>query len=421
MRAEILSVGTELLLGQIPNTNAQWMSERLAEIGVDVLRHVTVGDNADRIVGTFRESLERVDVVIATGGLGPTQDDITRDALAEALGLDLVRHPEIEELLREKFRGYGREMPESNLRQADVPEGCRYIVPERGTAPGLVAETAGGKRVYAVPGVPAEMVEMMEGTILPELASLAGPAAIVSRTLRCTGIGESRVAEILDDLFHGSANPTVAYLASSGEVKVRLTAKAATLEEAERLLAPVAEDVARRLGDVVFTTRDEELEEAVLRLLAERALTLACAESLTGGGVAERITRVPGASASFLGSAVVYSADAKGSMLGVSPATLAGPGPVSEACAREMAGGARRVFGVDVALALTGAAGPEPHGGAEPGTVWIALDSEGLAHARGFHAPRERDRTRRWAEQAGLDLVRRFLEGKPLPTSNRII
>jgi nicotinamide-nucleotide amidase len=421
VRAEIVGVGTELLLGQIANENARWMSERLAEIGIDVLYHEVVGDNAERIVDVLRLATSRADVVLVTGGLGPTQDDITRDALATLLGVPMIRHPEIETMLREKFAGYGGSaMPENNLRQADVPEGARYIIPKRGTAPGLIAELPGG-RIYAVPGVPAEMVEMMEGTILPDLVSLAGVGVVRSRILRCTGIGESRVAEIVADLFDASTNPTVAYLASSGEVKVRLTAKAPSLEEAEALIEPLAAEVAARLGDVVFTTEDEELEEAVGRLLVDANKTLACAESLTGGGIGARLTSVPGASAYFLGSAVVYTPAAKHAVLAVSEATLAERGAVSEACAREMAAGARRAYAADVAIAVTGAAGPDPHHGAEPGTVWLALDGGDLTHARGYVSPGGRDRVRRWAEQAALDLARRYLEGRPLPTGDRVI
>jgi len=334
----------------------------------------------------------------------------------------MVRHPELEEMLREKFRSFGRrEMPESNLRQADVPEGARYIRPDRGTAPGLAAELPDQARVYAVPGVPEEMVEMMEGTILPELASASGGGVVRSRVLRCAGIGESALAERVDDLFSGSANPTIAFLASSGEVKVRITAKAATATEADELIEPVAQEVRRRLGDEVFTSEDESLEQAVVRLLAAASKTLACAESITGGGVGARITGVPGASEVFAGSAVVYRNEAKIAVLGVSPETLEGPGPVSEECAREMAAGARRVFGSDLGLALTGAAGPESHGGAPPGVIWIALEGDDVAHARRFQVPGERDRVRRWAEQAALDLVRRYLEGRPLPASDRVI
>jgi nicotinamide-nucleotide amidase len=420
VRAEVVAVGTELLLGQIANDNARWISEHLAAIGVDVLHHQAVGDNEDRIVEALHLATSRADAVLVTGGLGPTQDDITRDAIAELLHVQLVYHEELEGLLRAKFAGIGRTMSDNNLRQAEIPQGCRYITPNRGTAPGLIAEYA-GSRIYAMPGVPVEMVEMMQGTVLPELVALSGEGAIVSRTIRCVGIAESRIAELLDDLFGTSTNPTLAYLASSGEVKVRVTAKAATDDEAAATIEPVASEVVARLGDAVFSVADESLEEAVVRLLGERAASLACAESLTGGGVGARITSVPGASRSFAGSAVVYTADAKRGVLGVSRETLDGPGPVSEECARAMAVGARQLFDADLALALTGAAGPEPHGGVEPGTVWIALEGADVSHARTFKAGADRDRVRRWGEQAGLDLVRRHLEGRALPTSDRIV
>jgi nicotinamide-nucleotide amidase len=409
VRAEIVAVGTELLIGQIANTNARWMSERLAELGIDVLHHQVVGDNEPRIVEAIELAASRSDVVLVTGGLGPTQDDVTRPALAEAAGARLVRHVDIEETLRERFLVRGRDMPSSNLAQADVPEGGRSITPERGTAPGLVV-SIGGATVYAIPGVPPEMREMMEGTILPELSMLAGPASLVSRTLRVYGLAESRISELLDDVFHASTNPTVAYLAGGGEVHVRLTAKGLPAE-ADALLDPLEERVRERLGDHVYGSGDDAMELVVGRLLAERGRTLACAESLTGGGLGERITAVPGASAYFLGSAVTYSIEAKRSILHVSAETLAGPGPVSRECAAEMAAGARRVFGADVAVALTGAAGPEAHGGAEPGQVWIGLDADGVEHQHGFRWPFDRELIRRFAEMAALDLVRRHLLG----------
>jgi nicotinamide-nucleotide amidase len=422
VRAEVVGVGTELLLGQIANTNARWIGEHLSEIGVDVLYHQVVGDNLDRIVDVLRLAASRADVVLVTGGLGPTQDDITRDALAVLLGVPMERHPEIEAWLRERFSGFGRgPMPENNLRQADVPLGARYIQPVRGSAPGLIADPADGGRIYAVPGVPLEMVEMMKSTILPELAAMAGPAVIRSVTLRCTGIGESRVAEIVADLFEGMTNPSLAYLASNGEVKVRLTAKAATEQEALALIEPIAAEVERRLGDVVFTRSDEELEEAVGRLLRDAGRTVALAESLTGGSVAARLTSVPGASAYLIGDAVVYSASAKRSFLGVRAETIEEHGVVSKECALEMAAGARHLFSSDIAVSLTGAAGPEPHGGAAPGTVWIGLDAADVQHARGYVSAGERDRVRAWAEQAALDLLRRFLEGRPLPEDDRLI
>jgi nicotinamide-nucleotide amidase len=409
VNAEIIGIGTEILLGQIANSNAQWISARLAEIGVDVLRHQAVGDNEGRIAEAFRQALDRSDVVIATGGLGPTGDDITRQALAAALRLPLERHPEIEDFLRAKFRRLDREMPESNLVQADVPEGARYILPTRGTAPGLIIE-ADGRWVYAVPGVPAEMREMMEEVILPELSELAGPATLVSRILRVTGIPEARVAELLDDLFRSSTNPTVAYLASAGEVRVRLSAKAGTAEDAEELLRPLEEKVRDRLGDAVFGTDDDDLEEVVGRLLSERELWVACAESLTGGGLAARITGIPHASKYFSGSAVTYSPDAKRDVLSVSEDTIEEHGTVSEECALEMARGARRLFGSDIALSTTGVAGPEPLEGKEPGTVWVALVAEDAERARTFRAPGDREQVRRWTEQVVLDLLRRYLQ-----------
>jgi nicotinamide-nucleotide amidase len=411
VRTEIVGVGTELLLGQIANTNAQWMSERLAEIGVDVLHHQVVGDNLDRIAEALGLALSRADVVIATGGLGPTQDDITRDAIAKVLGVPLVRHPEIEEFLREKFRRYRREMPEINLLQADVPEGARYILPERGTAPGLACP-AGDGVLYAVPGVPAEMREMMLGTILPELRKRAGASAIVSRVIRSTGLPESRIAELLADLFESSTNPTVAYLASSGEVKVRLTAKAATPVEAEALIAPVAREVLDRLGANAFTSEDEDLEDVVGQALRRRGKTVACAESLTGGGLARRLTAAAGASDYFRGSAVAYTAESKRDVLGVRQETIDGPGVVSEECAREMAAGARRAFSADVAVSVTGVAGPDPHDGKPPGEVWVGLDAGDVATARHLSAPGDRRQVVRWAEQAALDLVRRWAEGR---------
>jgi len=408
MRAEVIGIGTEILLGQIANTNAQWMSQRLAEIGVDVLHHQVIGDNVVRIAEAVRLALSRADVVLVTGGLGPTGDDVTRQGLAEALGLRLERRSEIEAFLREKFRRMGREMPESNLVQADVPEGARYLLPERGTAPGLVVE-AEGRRLYAVPGVPAEMREMLEGVVLLELRAVVGPAGIVSRVLKVVGVAEAKVGELLDDLFLASTNPTVAYLASAGEVRVRLTAKATTAEEAAAMIAPIEDEVRRRLGDAVFGSDDAELEAVVGDLLVERGLTVACAESLTGGGLTSRIVHVPDSSRYFAGSVVAYSAEAKRELLGVAKETLEGPGMVSEPCALEMADGVRRVFGADVGVSTTGVAGPEPLEGHPPGEVWVAVSGPRDDEARGFTAPGDRDQIRRWAEQAALDLLRRHL------------
>jgi nicotinamide-nucleotide amidase len=420
VRAEIVAVGTELLLGQIANTNAQWISELLAKIGVDVLYHGVVGDNHERIVETLRIAAARSDAVIVTGGLGPTQDDITREAVAEVLGAELVRHPEIELALRRRFEAMGRDMPSSNLRQADAPRAAEIIENERGSAPGLIVQ-AGRAIVFALPGVPAEMRQMMRAAVVPRLQAATGPAGIESKQLRCVGMAESRIAELLDDLFHRSTNPTVAYLAGGGEVRVRVTAKAATLRDADELIRPVLDEIVHRLGDVVYSTADEDLEEVVGREMKAARRTLACAESLTGGGLAKRLTDAPGSSSYFKGSAVVYTPDAKKSLLGVSAETIRRDGVVSEATAREMASGARRAFDADVAVSLTGSAGPDPHDGAPPGVVWLAIDANDLAHARLLRAPGDRATVLRWSEQAALDLVRRYLGGLSLPSGPSLI
>jgi nicotinamide-nucleotide amidase len=417
VRAEIVAVGTELLLGQIANTNARWMSERLAQAGVDVHHHQVVGDNVDRIAAALGTALGRADVVVVTGGLGPTGDDVTREAIAAVLGVALVRHPELEQMLREKFSAFGRSMPASNLQQADVPAGARYLWPERGTAPGLACRTADGKLLYATAGVPAEMREMMEVTILPELADRAG-AVVGSRVIRCVGMGESAVAERLHDLFESLRNPTLAYLAGTGQVKVRLTAKAPTAGELDALLDPIAREIARRLGDVVFSTDDEELEAVVGRLLADAGVTLGCAESLTGGSLTAALTGIPGASAYVRGSVVAYASEVKTRVLGVSGDTIAGAGVVSEGCAREMAAGARRALDADLGLAVTGAAGPQEHGGMPVGTVWVALDSGDASHAFGTRLPGDREMVRRRTELAALDLLRRWLARLPLPETD---
>jgi len=410
MRAEIVGIGTEILLGQIANTNAQHISQRLADIGVDVVHHQVVGDNVGRIAGAIELALSRADIVILTGGLGPTGDDITREGIAEAFGVKLERQQEIEVFLREKFERLGREMPESNLVQALIPEGARYILPERGTAPGLVIERE-GVRLYAVPGVPAEMREMLEGVILPELVEELGPAGIVSRVLKVVGVPEARVGELLDDLFRSLENPTVAYLASAGEVRVRLTAKAENEEEARRLISPVEEEIRERLGVAVFGADDDELEGVVGELLFERGLTVACAESLTGGALAARMVHVPDASRYFAGGVVAYAEESKRGVLGVSRETLEGPGMVSEDCAREMARGARKLFGAEVGVSTTGVAGPAPLEGHPPGDLWVAVATPDGEEARHLAAPGDREQVRRWAEQVALDLLRRMLLG----------
>jgi nicotinamide-nucleotide amidase len=254
---------------------------------------------------------------------------------------------------------------------------------------------------------------MVEGVVLPELRAEIGPQGIVSRVLRVTGIAEARIGELLDDLFRASTNPTVAYLASAGEVRVRLTAKADTGEAARALIAPVEEEIRRRMGDAVFGTDENELEEVVGAMLRERSLRLACAESLTAGGLAERIVRVPDSSDYFAGAVVAYAPKAKQEVLGVSNETLEGPGMVSEECARQMASGIRKVFGADVGVSTTGVAGPGPLEGHPPGDVWVGVSSDDGEVTRHVQAPGDREQVRRWAQQVALDLLRRHLSGLP--------
>jgi nicotinamide-nucleotide amidase len=414
VRCEIVGVGTELLLGQIVNTNAAWIGQRLADVGWDCLRHTSVGDNQARIAEVVREALARADAVIVTGGLGPTQDDITREALAEVAGVPLVRRPELEAWLRERFARMGiARMAEMNLRQADVPEGARTIDNPRGSAPGLIVEV-GGKPVYAVPGVPREMEGMLERVVLPDLAARAGEGrAIVSRVLRTAGVGESRLAERLTPLWEaaGAGQVTLAYLASAGEVRVRLTAVGATREEALAEIAPLEAKVREELGEVVYGVDDETLEEAIGRLLNERDRTLATAESLTGGLLGGRVTTVAGSGDYYLGGIVSYATEAKAALLGVDEDLLATEGPVSEAAAGAMAEGARRAFGADLGLATTGVAGPTEQDGRPVGTLCLGVaDADGTVTTT-LRAPGDRTQVRNWAVTVALDLLRRRLEG----------
>jgi competence/damage-inducible protein CinA-like protein len=415
VRCEIIGVGTELLLGQIVNTNAAWISQRLADVGWDCLRHTVVGDNEERIAVAIREALGRADAVILTGGLGPTQDDVTREAIAAVAGVRLVRHPEIEQWLRARFsRIGGARMAEMNLKQADVPEGGRVIDNPVGTAPGLVVEV-GGKPIYAVPGVPREMEQMLEQAVLPDLAARAGEGrAIVSRTLRTAGIGESLLAERLTPLWDSFAagGVTMAYLASAGEVRIRLTAVGATRDEALDEIAPAEAAIWAELGDLIYGMDDETLEAKIGRLLVGAKRTLGCAESLTGGLVGGRVTTVAGASDYYVGGVVTYAADAKVAVLGVDQDLLAEHGPVSEAVAGAMAEGVRRLLGASVGLATTGVAGPTEQGGQPVGTLCLGVaDADGTV-TRKLRAPGDRAQIRAWATTSALDLLRLRLEGK---------
>jgi nicotinamide-nucleotide amidase len=413
MRVEIVAVGTELLLGQIADTNSAWLGEQLALGGVDSHFHQAVGDNRERIVLALRTALARGDAVVVCGGLGPTHDDITRDAIAEVMNVALVRDPAILERIGEMFASRHREMPESNGRQADVPVGATVIPQQLGTAPGLICPV-GHKVVYALPGVPYEMYEMFARAVLPDLrrrmAEQGEHAVIASRVVRTWGMSESGLAELLapriDDLDAGGGNPTIAFLASGMEgIKVRITAKAADAESAALLLQTEEEKVVALVGEAVFGFDDDTMESVVGLGLRERGLTLGLAESLTGGLVASRLVSVPGASDWFRGSIVSYASDVKHAVLGVPDGPV-----VSVEAARAMAEGARRVLEADVGLALTGVAGPDPQEDKAPGTVFVGLALPGSdAEALEAHLPGDRDRVRQYATITALDLLRRRL------------
>jgi nicotinamide-nucleotide amidase len=408
MRCEVIAVGTELLLGQIVDSNSAWMGEHLALAGIDSHFQTKVGDNLERIVSSIRLGLERSDAVILCGGLGPTQDDITREAIAEVMGVAMLRRPEIGDRIRAMFAARGREMSENNLRQADVPEGATVIAQMPGTAPGLVCPL-NDKIMYAVPGVPHEMREMLSGTVIPDLQRRAGVAAVIkSRVLRTWGHSESGLAEMLAariDELDAVGNPTLAFQASGIEgIKVRITAKAGAAGEAESILA--AEEALLRgiIGEPVFGVDDDSMESVVIDMLRERGLTLGIAESLTGGLMGARFTSVPGASDVFRGGIVSYASDVKFSLLGVPEGPV-----VSAQAAKAMAEGARRALKAGVALATTGVAGPAEQEGQPVGTVFLGLAMDGVSEAQQVQLPGDRQRIRQYAVISAVNLLRRRL------------
>jgi len=419
----VLAVGTELLLGQIVDTNSAWLGEQLALGGIDSHFHQVVGDNQARIVLALRSALARSDGVVVCGGLGPTQDDITRQAIAEVMQVALVRDPAIVERIGAMFRARGREMAESNLHQADVPVGATPIDQQIGTAPGLICPV-GHKVVYALPGVPYEMTEMFTRAVLPDLRRRAleageDPSVITSRVVRTWGMSESGLADALAPriaaLDAAGGNPTIAFLASGIEgIKVRITAKARDADAAAALLDAEEGEVRALVGEVVFGLDADTMETALARVLVERDLSFGLAESLTGGLVASRLVAVAGASAWFRGSIVSYASEVKYSVLGVPPGPV-----VTEAAARAMAEGARRVLGADVGLALTGVAGPESQEGVAPGTVMVGLALPGRgAESTEFHLPGDRERVRQYSAISALDFVRRRIIAEVLaPTA----
>jgi nicotinamide-nucleotide amidase len=414
VRCDVLAIGTELLLGQIVDTNSAWIGEQLATAGIDTFEHRKVGDNLPRMVTALRELLRGADAVVVCGGLGPTPDDVTREAIAEVMGTTLERRPELIEHIAALFGTRGRDMPANNLRQAEVPVGGGVIPNPIGTAPGLRCEVTidGTTRVvYAVPGVPYEMQQMVTDHVLPDLLERSGErAVIVSRSLKTWGTSESGLAEMIADRVEAQTNPTIAFLARGIEgLYVRLTAKAATDTEARQLIETEERALRGVLGDLVFGVDDETMEHAVLSRLQARGWTLGVAESLTGGLVGARIADVPGASATFRGSVASYATDVKRDLLDVTAEQV-----VSRAGAEQMATGAQRVLGADVGISATGVAGPTPQDGQPVGTVWFGMALPGLpVEAVETRLPGDRFRVRQFATISLLNLLRLRLDAIP--------
>jgi len=412
---EIVTIGTELLLGQLVDTNSVYVARQLADHGVDVFQKHSIGDNAARLEAMLREALDRADGVVTTGGLGPTVDDLTKDAVAAAVGTTLELHEPSVRAIEARFAALGRTLPitENNRRQAILPKGAVVLENPHGTAPGFVALRADGKFVACMPGVPREMKPMLAERLIPWLVARYGlRGAIFTRTLHTVGIGESDLDAKIEPLFRTLENPKIAMLAHEFKVDVKIMAKAADRESAARLIEPVEAELRERIGPGIFGVDDETLESALVRRLVAAGRTLGTAESITGGAIADAIVRVAGASQTFLGGIVAYDNAVKTALLGVGEDLLLAHGAVSEEVARAMAEGARARLGVDVALSSTGIAGPS---GATPGKpiglTYIAVASDDAPTiVRRLTLPGNRDDVRRRAVVNALNLLWRFLD-----------
>lgn len=410
MIAEIVSVGTELLMGQIVNTDAQFIASHLAPLGYRALYQVTVGDNPARLAGVVQSALARADVLLFTGGLGPTDDDLTKETVAQALGLEMAVVPEEEARLRAYFASRGKEMTPNNLKQARFPTGSIILPNPNGTAPGCIME-ADGKAAILMPGPPRELYPMFRDHVLPYLEKRSG-VRLHSRELRIFGMGESELTYRLRDLIAAQTNPTIAPYVKTSEVTLRVTAQCQDDAEGERLVAPVIDAILARLGSIVYSTNGESLPALCVRLLLTQGATLAVAESCTGGMLASSIVDIPGCSACFLEGVVTYANGAKVRRLGVSEGTLATDGAVSLACAQQMAEGLRAAAGTTYALATTGIAGPDGGTPEKPvGLVYVALAGPGRTEVRKLCLSGDRARIRTAATLHALDLLRRSLLG----------
>ena len=410
MTVELISVGTEILLGNIVNTNAAFLSEQCAALGLSCYHQSVVGDNEERLMEAVRQALSRSDILILSGGLGPTKDDLTKEVTAKAFGKELYEDEHTKKRIEEYFRRvHSDQVTPNNWKQALVPEGAKVIDNHNGTAPGLILEE-NGKIAILLPGPPNEIVPMFERDVAPYLNRLQ-PEGIYSKMVKISSIGESKAETMIADLMEAQTNPTIAPYAKTGEVHLRVTAKAASEDEAEELIAPVIEELFARFGDKIYTTEEEvTLEAAVVKLLEEQKMTVTTAESCTGGLLAGRIMNVAGASDVYREGYITYSNDAKERLLGVSRDTLEEYGAVSRQTACEMAEGAARAAGADAALSVTGIAGPGGGTKDKPvGLVYVGCCVKGQTCAKEFYFTGNRDKNREFAVARALTFLREEL------------
>ena len=407
MDAEIIAVGSELLTPHHTDTNSLFLTDKLNQVGIEVRLKTIVGDDRERLASVFRAALGRSKLIILTGGLGPTEDDLNREVVAQVLALPLREVPEIRLRLERVFKRLGRTMSENNLRQAQIPEGAVWLENQNGTAPGIWIEHE-GVIVLLLPGPPRELEPMFESACLPRLISLAVGDRIRTRVLKVVGLPESEVDQRIAPIYKPYANPATTILAVSGSIEVHLRAHAASEEAADALLAELADKIELDLGDHVFSAHGETLEEVVGMFLGMKEKTLAVAESCTGGLLAERLTRAPGSSNFFLGGALCYSDALKTRLAGVAPKLLEEHGAVSKPVARAMAEGIRKNTGAAIGVGITGIAGPDGGTPEKPvGLVFVSLADERGTQVREFRFPGDRARVRLWATQAALEIIRR--------------
>lgn len=408
MKAEIIAIGTEILLGDIVNSNAQYLAQELATLGIDMYYQQVVGDNEARIIHAFDEAYSRSDIIITTGGLGPTDDDLTKEVAAKYFNKKLLPDDRAIEKIKNYFKFRERKMTENNLKQGLIPEASLIINNNNGTAPGVIIKE-NNKIMIILPGPPKEMKPMFEETVRPYLQKKAD-SILVSKVIKILGIGESAVAEELKDIVDAQTNPTIAPYAKEVGVMLRITAKAGNKEEALKLIAPIEEEIKNRLGDNIYATEDISIEDVVAKLLIEKKLTISTAESCTGGMIASTLINYPGISEVFLEGAVTYSNEAKHKRLGVKNETLEKYGAVSEETAREMAIGIAKTAKTDVSIVTTGIAGPEGGTPEKPvGLVYLGVYVQGEVTVKRCIFSGNRSRVRLQATTAGLDMLRRVL------------